>query len=105
MLDQIPPELRSAGPGVAGSALALFFMRRAPMVMIGIFCGGVVVSFYLTPWLAHLFDMDKTRDALGFIVGLFGMATTAKVFDTIESASAAELWKAILDAIRKKLGV
>lgn len=36
MFDQIPPELRNAGPGFAGAALALFFMRRTPWVMVGI---------------------------------------------------------------------
>lgn len=105
MFDQIPPELRNAGPGIAGSALALFFMRRTPFVMVGIFLGGCVVSYYVTPWLYEQLDMERGRDMLGFIVGLFGMSTTAKIFDTLEAINASDLWKAILDFIRKRLGV
>lgn len=104
MFDQIPAELRNAGPGVAGSLLALFFMRRPPLVLAGIFIGGCVVSFYVTPWLVHYFDMERGRDTLGFIIGLFGMATTAKIFDTIEAVNATDLWKAVVDVIRKRLG-
>ena len=105
MFDQIPPEIRNAGSGFAGAALALFFMRRTPWVMAGIFLGGCLVSYYVTPWLVHYLEMERGRDTLGFIVGLFGMATAAKIHDTIEAISVSDLWKAILDAIRKRLGV
>ena len=105
MFDLIPQELRSAGPGIAGSALAMFFMRRPPLILVGIFIGGCVVSYYVTPWLVHYLDMERGRDMLGFIVGLFGMSTTAKIFDTLEAINASDLWKTVLDFIRKRLGV
>jgi hypothetical protein len=105
MFDQIPPELRSAGPGVAGSLLALFFMRRPPLMLAGMFLGGCIVSYYVTPWLATWLDMDKASGTVGFLVGLFGMASVAKVFDTFEVVNPAELWKAVRQAIRKRLGL
>lgn len=85
--------------------MALFFMKRTPLLLAGIFVGGCVVSYYVTPYLVHVFEMEKGRDMLGFIVGLFGMSTTAKVFDTIEAINPTELWTAIKDFIRKRLGV
>lgn len=101
----IPPELRNAGPGIAGSAVALFFMRRAPLVMVGIFIGGCLVSYYATNWVAVQFEMEKADGLVGFLLGLFGMAVVSKMHDTIEAINVGEVWTAIRDFIRKRLGV
>ena len=105
MLEQIPPELRNAGPGIAGSALALFFMRRPMLVMCGIFIGGCIISFYGTTWVATQLEMERADGLVGFLLGLFGMALIGKVHDSIEAINTADVWKAVIEAIRKKLGV
>lgn len=105
MLDQIPTELRNAGPGIAGSALALFFMRRPPFILAGIFLGGCLVSLYATNWVAKFFEMDNADGFVGFVIGVFGMALIGKIHDTIEAVSPSEVWGDIRDAIRTKLGL
>lgn len=105
MFDQIPAELRNAGPGIAGSAVALFFMRRSPLIMAGIFIGGCLVSYYGTGWVSAQFEMEKADGLVGFLLGLFAMATAGKVFDTIDAISPSELWLAVRDFVRKRLGV
>lgn len=101
MLDQIPTELRGIGPGVAGSALALFFLRRPPTSLIGMFLGGCLLAFFGTHHVAIFAGMESAGGLVGFLLGLFGMALIAKLHDTIEAINPAELW----DAIRKKVGL
>jgi hypothetical protein len=105
MFDQIPLELRGAAPGVAGSALALFFMRRPPFVLVGMFVGGCLVSLYATHATAEFFEMDRADGFVGFVLGVFGMALIGKLHDTIEAVSPSEVWSDVRAAIRKKLGV
>ena len=105
MFEHIPPELKSAGPGIAGSLLALAFMRRPPLILLGIFFGGCALSFFGTAWLADVLDMEKADGLVGFLLGLFGMALVAKIYDTIEVVEPALLWKALLERFRKLLGL
>jgi hypothetical protein len=106
MFDHLPPELRAAGPGVAGSVLALFFLRRPPLMLAGMFIGGCMLSFFATPWLAAWMDVGIKGEGLtGFIVGLFGMTSMAKVYDFIEVIEVSQIWRALIDFIRKRLGV
>lgn len=101
----IPPELRSAGPGIAGSAVALFFMRRTPLIMAGIFVGGCLVSYYATGWVSKELEMERADGLVGFLLGVFSMALIGKVHDTIEAINPGEVWTAVKDFIRKRLGV
>jgi hypothetical protein len=106
MLDHIPPELRAAGPGVAGSVLALLFLRRPPLMLAGMFLGGCVLSYFATPWLTAFMEMgEKGEGLIGFLVGLFGMTTVAKTYDLLEVIEVGQIWRALLDFIRKRLGV
>lgn len=105
MFDQIPAELRNAGPGVSGSLLALLFMRRPPLQMVGIFIGGALLAFFAADWLADLLEMEKFDGLIGFLVGLMGMRLVEKAYEFIEAISASDLWTALKDFVRKRLGV
>lgn len=106
MFEHLPPELRAAGPGVAGSVLALFFLRRPPLMLAGMFLGGCMLSFFATPWLAAWMEVGiKGEGLIGFLVGMFGMTTVAKTYDLIEVMEVGQIWKAIIDFVRKRLGV
>lgn len=106
MFEHIPPEFRSAGPGVAGSLLALMFLRRPKLMLAGMFLGGCVLSYVATPWLAAYLEVGpKGEGVVGFLVGLFGMTTVAKVYDLFESIEMREIWVALRDFLRKKLGL
>lgn len=101
MLDNLPSELRGLGPGVAGSALALFFLRHPPTTLIGMFLGGCLLSFFATGWAAKVAGMEHASGLVGFLLGLFGMALIAKIHDTIEAINPRELW----ESIRRKVGL
>ena len=101
MLHDVPPELRNSAPGIIGSALALFFVRRPPLNMVGMFIGGCLLAYFGTRWAAHRLGMESADGLVGFLLGLFGMALIAKVHDTIEAVSPTEVW----GAIKKRLGL
>jgi hypothetical protein len=101
VFEHLPTELRGVAPGVAGSAIALFFMRRPPWSLVGIFIGGCLLAFFGTKWVSVWAGMESADGLVGFLLGLFGMALIAKIHDTIEAISPTELW----DAIRKKVGL
>ena len=105
MLDNIPPEVRTGMAGAAGSLLAMFFMRRPLVQLLGVFVGGCAISLFATDWVAAWLGMTGERGLVGFLLGTFGMSTVGKVFDTIEAVNPAELWAALKDAVRKRLGV
>lgn len=105
MIENIPPDLKAVAPGIGGSLIALFFLRRPPMVLAGMFLGGVAMSHYGTHFVADYFGMMKYEGSIGFLIGLFSMALVAKVYDTIEAINPGDLWKAVSDAVRAKLGV
>lgn len=106
MFDTLSPELKQAAPGIGGSLLALFFLRRPPFVLAAIFFGGCFLALYAPAAATHYFGIDvRFTGLVGFVIGLFGMALVAKAYDIIEAISAVDLWKTILDWVRKKLGV
>lgn len=106
MLDHIPPEVRTAGPGVAGSLLALLFLRRPKLMLAGMFLGGCVLSYIATPWLTAYLEVGAKGEGLvGFLLGLFGMTTVAKLYDLFESIDVREIWIALRDFLRKRLGL
>lgn len=99
MFDHIPPELRHATSGIAGSLVALLFMRRPPLQMLGIFLGGVLLAHYGGELLAFAFDMEKFSSAAGFIVGLLGMRLVEKLYDLIEAIDVKEFWQRFLKRV------
>jgi hypothetical protein len=105
VFEHIPHELRSSVPGIAGSALALFFMRRPPWTLAGIFLGGCLLAYFGTKWVSVVAGMESADGLVGFLLGLFGMALLAKVHDTIEAIEPIEVWKAIKEFLRKRLGL
>lgn len=101
MFEHLPPELRNSVPGIAGSALALFFLRRPPWNMVGMFIGGCMLAYFGTHWVSKAAGMETADGLVGFLLGLFGMALIAKVHDTIEAIDPREA----LEAIKKRLGL
>lgn len=105
MPQQVIEELKNAAPGIAGAMLALMFLRRPLFVLAGMFVGGCLLSWYGSQWFAEWAGLERHLGLAGFVLGLFGMALVAKFYDTIEALQPTEIAKAVVDAIRKRLGV
>lgn len=102
-MDPIPPEFQKAIPAAAGSLTALLFFRgegwrRAIATVIA----AMFLAKILGPSVAEL--MRSSQAVAGYVVGLFGMAIVAKVFDMIVSFDATsamqDLWGAVMKRLR-----
>jgi hypothetical protein len=97
-------ELLSAFPGIAGSALALAFIRRPLRMLAAIFFGGCLLSYYGGAWLAEVLHLGSHLSLAGFILGMCGMAIVAKLVETIEALQPVEIARAIVGALKRRLG-
>jgi hypothetical protein len=101
MFDHFPPELRNSVAGIAGSLVALAFLRRPPLQMFGLFIGGCLLAHYGTQWIALLFDMEKFDGLIGFLTGMMGMRIVEKTYELLEVVDVKDLWLRVL----KRLGL
>lgn len=88
--------------GVAGALASLAFLKGSWPERFAMAIGGTVVSLYAAPWMASKTGLP---DGLcGFLLGLFGMAICAKVWEAIQATPISEAWSALIDAARRRLG-
>jgi hypothetical protein len=83
MQSDVPPEILKAVPGTLGALVALRWISGTPMQRVTSFAGGVSAAYYGAPHVANLLGVET--GLAGFLVGLFGMAIAAKVFEAIVS--------------------
>lgn len=95
----IPPELIKALPGTIGSIVALRWISGSPLQRIAAVVGGVAASWYAGEHAAAWLDVNP--GLAGFLIGLFGMAVAAKVFELIAQINA----PALLDRVLRRWGL
>lgn len=78
---EIPPEVYKGLPGAIGAIVALRWIVGSPVQRATAVVGGTAASYYGSPWLALWAGFD--HGLAGFLVGLFGMAVVAKIFDAL----------------------
>ncbi|UVE55311.1 holin [Burkholderia sp. EMB26] len=77
-------------PGAVGSLIALRFIGdgltgRQKAVS---FLSGAAFAYYVAPWIVGKFEITDSgaQQAIGFLVGLFGLAVTKELFKEINNA-------------------
>lgn len=76
--------------GLIGSVLSMSFVdgmskwQRAVAVI-----SGGIMSHYLAPLIASLFQESDYQETIGFLIGLFGMSICAAIFRAIQSS---DIW-------------
>ena len=88
--------------GFAGAFLSLKFIQGSWPERIVMAFGGSVISFYGAPWASLKTGLPE--GLCGFLLGLFGMAICAKVWEMIQATPIVELWAALIEAVKRKLG-
>lgn len=62
--------------GAAGSLIYMRFLGKMPWYeRLTLIVFGAVVSYYIGPWATVVLDMQKFAGMIGFLTGVFGMAT------------------------------
>lgn len=78
---EIPPEVVKGLPGFVGALVALRWIVGSPLQRMIAVVGGSAASYYGSPVFARWAEIDHGLS--GFLIGLFGMALAAKLFDAL----------------------
>lgn len=82
----LPPEIVKAVPGVLGSFVSLIWIRGSLPQRLTSFVGGAAASYYGAEHMVALMGVSERMVGFsGFLVGMFGMAIAARVFDAIHA--------------------
>ena len=99
----LPPEVKDAVPGVAGSITALLFFRDGWRRAAGTLVAGAAIAKFVGPFIAV--TIGSSSEVAGYITGLFGIAIVAKIFDMITNfdakQAATDLWDAIVERVKR----
>lgn len=97
----IPAELGKLVPGAFGAAVSTFFMREESWPRrIGLALSGMAAARFGGSAASNWTGLDASFS--GFLIGLFGMALVAGVFETWRSL---QLGPLITEWLRKVLGL
>lgn len=88
--------------GFAGAFISLKFIQGSWPERIVMAIGGSFFSFYASPWAASKTGLPEGLS--GFLLGLFGMAICAKVWEWIQQAPVSGIWGALLEWFPRKKG-
>lgn len=78
----IDPSIAKQAAGPLGAAGAMLFMKGSWVQRLGMFIPGAALSYYGAHTLSQTVGLEE--GLAGFLLGLFGMAIVAKVFETWE---------------------
>ena len=90
--------------GIAGAFVSLRFVQGTLLERFAMAGGGAVLSYYATPITASWLNMVSAQGLVGFLIGLFGMAIVAKVYETIQALPAAQIASDAWEAVKRRIG-
>jgi len=96
----INPEVMKAVPGAVGSIASMLFIKDTWPRRAAMFIAGASLAYWGSPWASKFTGLDA--GFAGFLLGLFGMAAVAKLFQTW---SELELGALFTEALRKLFGL
>lgn len=88
--------------GVAGAAASLAFLKGSWSERLIMAVSGSIVSYYAAPWMSGITGLPPGLS--GFLLGLFGMACCAKVWEAIQATPISEAWTTLIEAAKRRLG-
>lgn len=90
---------------ILGSLVSLKFVQGTLIERVFMAIGGSALSYYATSPTAAWLGMHMAEGLVGFLIGLFGMAIVAKLYEVVllldSKTIATELWA----GVKKRLGL
>ncbi len=77
--------------GLLGAAVSLRFVGGTFIERATMAAGGAALSFYGSDWTTALLGMKGAEGLVGFLIGLFGMAIIAKIYEVIHALDAPKM--------------
>lgn len=103
MADQIPDfSIAKLAAGIAGSVVSLRFVQGSVLERVFMGIGGAALSYYATTPVSIWAGVRDAEGLVGFLIGLFGMAVMAKVYEVIQLADATKIAGDAWEAIKRK---
>lgn len=90
--------------GICGSFVSLRFMQGTLTERGTMAIGGSALSYYGTAPASAWLGMASAEGLVGFLLGLFGMAVVAKVYEGIQSLPAARIVEDAWESLKRRLG-
>jgi phosphotransferase system glucose/maltose/N-acetylglucosamine-specific IIC component len=97
--------LQRAAAGAAGSGLAVWFAKVSGADIVVMFLGGLIVSIIFGEPVANYLSLQKYEAAVGFSIGFLSIMVLRKIYEGLHSIDGASVAKALVDKLRKMLGV
>lgn len=94
-MDIDPGLIKQATPGVLGSGAAMLFLKGPWAQRLAMVVPGAALSYYAASLVAKATNMPE--GLAGFLVGLFGMAAVAKLFETWEKLELGDMVRRFLE--------
>jgi len=93
MMAEPTPDLSFAKliAGVCGSAVSLRFVQGTLGERLFMGVGGAALSYYASTPVANWMGVPNGEGLVGFLIGLFGMAIMAKVYEVIQLLDAKQI--------------
>ncbi len=101
----IDPTLAKLLPAILGSVISLRWVQGTWVERLLMVSGGAILSYYATPWAAAKVQMADAAGLVGFLIGLFGMAVIAPIYEAIKVADLRPMASDLVDRILKRLGI
>jgi hypothetical protein len=90
--------------GIAGSVVSLRFVQGSNVERVFMAVGGASLSYYASTPAAHWVGVKDAEGLVGFLIGLFGMAIMAKLYEAIQAMDAATIAANAWASIKRKWG-
>ncbi len=88
--------------GIVGALVSLRFIQGTWPEKMVMATGGFFISMYMSAYASMKTGIPE--GACGFLLGLFGMAVCARIWETIQLMPIAETWATALNALKRKIG-
>ena len=90
--------------GVCGAFVSLRFVQGTLPERFSMAMGGAALSYYAATPTAIWLGMSHAEGLVGFLIGLFGMAIAAKIYEAIQVLPAAQMAGDVWETVKKRLG-
>jgi hypothetical protein len=97
--------LSKAAASAAGSGLAVWMAKVSGLDAFIMFIGGAAVSQIFGAPIAHYFNLQTYEAAVGFTVGFLSIMILRKLYESVGAIDGTSIGKALVDKLRKLLGV
>lgn len=90
--------------GIAGSVVSLRFVQGTMVERVLMAFGGAAFSYYATTPAALAIGVQDAEGLVGFLIGLFGMAIMAKLYEVVLVVDAQRIAADAWETIKRKWG-